>query len=80
MAVGKKIAGSVGRSRGRRMLRESIRRLLPWVMDDVWIVLSLREKGLGTNAVALHAHVASLLRRAGVMSSGWSGPDWHVDG
>jgi ribonuclease P protein component len=80
MAVGKKIAGATGRSRGRRMLRESIRRLLPWVQDGVWLVLSLREKGLGTDAVSVHADVASMLRRAGLMTPGWPGPDWHVDG
>jgi ribonuclease P protein component len=80
LAVGKKIAGASVRSRGRRILRESIRRLLPWVEDGVWIVLSLREKGLGANAVALYADVASLLKRAGLIGPGWHGPDWQVDG
>jgi hypothetical protein len=62
------------------MLRESMRRLLPWVQDEVWIVLSLREKALGTDAASVYADVASLLRRAGLIGPGWRGPDWRVDG
>ncbi|MDR1516173.1 MAG: ribonuclease P protein component [Synergistaceae bacterium] len=79
LAVGKKIAGAVGRSRGRRVLRESARRLLPWIEDGVWIVLSLREKALGSNADAVYADTASLLKRAGLMGSGWRGPNWRAD-
>jgi ribonuclease P protein component len=79
LAVGKKIAGSVGRSRGRRMLRESVRRLLPWMESGAWIVLSLREKALESSASEVYADTASLLRRAGLMGAGWRGPDWRAD-
>jgi ribonuclease P protein component len=80
LAVGKKLTGAAGRSRGRRVLRESARRLLPWIKDGVWIVMSLREKALESSAVSVYADVASSLKRAGLIGSGWDGPDWRVDG
>jgi ribonuclease P protein component len=79
LAVGKKIAGAVGRSRGRRVLRESVRRLLPWIEDGAWIVLSLRERALESSAVSVYADIASSLKRAGLIGAGWSGPNWRVD-
>jgi ribonuclease P protein component len=79
LAVGKKIAGAAGRSRGRRVLRESARRLLPWIEDGAWIVLSLRERALDSGAVSVYADIASSLKRAGLIGSGWDGPNWQVD-
>jgi ribonuclease P protein component len=79
VAVGKKIARASLRSRGRRMLRESIRRLLPWLTDELWIVLSLREKALGENAVSIYADIARSLGRAGLIRPDWGGPNWRVD-
>ncbi len=79
VTVGRKTAKAVGRSRGRRMLRESIRRILPWIADGVWVVLSLRGKGLTRNAAHVYADVAKGLGRAGLLQPGWPGPDWGVD-
>jgi ribonuclease P protein component len=79
VVVGKKIAKASLRSRGRRMLRESLRRILPWLKKEVWIVLSLREKALRTDAAAVYMDAARLLERADLMGSGWVGADWLVD-
>lgn len=79
VAVGKKIAGAVARARGRRILRESIRRLLPWLKEGIWLVVSLREKGLGSDAVAVYYETAGLLEKSGMLSDGWNGADWRAD-
>jgi ribonuclease P protein component len=79
VVVGRKIAKASLRSRGRRMLRESLRRILPWLKTEFWIVLSLREKALRTDAASVYRDTARLLERAGLMESGWGGADWLVD-
>ncbi|MDR3320891.1 MAG: ribonuclease P protein component [Synergistaceae bacterium] len=79
VTVGKKIANAVKRSRGRRLLRESLRRLLPWIKDGFWFVLSMREKALETDAVTVYADAARVLDRAGLLDSGWGGGDWPAD-
>jgi ribonuclease P protein component len=80
VAVGRKIAGAAGRSRGRRMLREALRRLLPWVRDGVWIVASLRERALDATAVSVYNDSAILFERSGLIGKdGWTGADWRVD-
>jgi ribonuclease P protein component len=79
VTVGKRIANAVGRSRGRRMLRESIRRLLPWLKEGTWVVFSLREKALLKSAVPVYLDAARVMRRAGLLQSDWSGANWRVD-
>jgi ribonuclease P protein component len=79
VAVGKKIAGAVLRARGRRMLRESLRRILPWVRDNVWIVASLRERALRSSAVSVYYDAAGLLERSGLLARNWGSADWRVD-
>jgi ribonuclease P protein component len=79
VTVGKKIAGAVARARGRRILRESIRRLLPWLKDGIWLVASLREKGLDSDAVSVYLEIAGLLKKSGMLSDEWTGADWRVD-
>jgi ribonuclease P protein component len=79
VTVGKKIAGAVVRARGRRILRESIRRLLPWLKEGIWLVASLREKGLDSDAVSVYYEIAGLLEKTGMLSDGWNGADWQVD-
>ena len=79
VTVGRKIAGAVSRVRGRRMLRESFRRLLPWMKDGIWIVASLRESGLRVSARDVYLDVARSLKRRNLMKDGWPGPDWDID-
>jgi ribonuclease P protein component len=79
VTVGKKIANAAKRSRGRRLLRESLRRLLPWVKGEFWFVLSLREKALEADAVTVYADAARVLDRAGLLDDGWGGGNWPAD-
>lgn len=79
VTVGKKIAKASKRTRGRRMMREAFRRLLPWMNDGVWVVASLRENALGASARDVYLDMARALRRRGLMKEGWPGPDWEAD-
>ncbi len=79
VVVGKKIAHAAGRSRGRRILREALRRLVPWVKDGAWIVVSLREKGLEASARSVYRDLSALMARMEMMSDDWSGFPWSVD-
>ena len=79
VAVGKKIAGAVQRAHGRRVLREAVRRLLPWLRDDVWFVVSLRECGIGANARDVYYDLAACMKRRGLFVAEWPGADWDVD-
>jgi ribonuclease P protein component len=79
VTVGRKIANAAKRSRGRRIMRESFRRLLPWIKDEVWIVASLRENGLEKSSKDVYRDIASSLKRRGLMRQDWPGPDWDAD-
>ena len=79
VAVGKKIANSPQRARGRRVLREALRRLKPWIKDDIWLVASLREQGLNSSAKEVYEDIAALLKRRNLMNEEWPGIDWDVD-
>lgn len=79
VTVGKKIAKAAKRVRGRRMLRESFRRLLPWIRNGVWIVGSLRENALDLSAREVYLDVARSLKRRGLLKPGSPGPDWFID-
>lgn len=80
VAVGRKIACAAQRVRGRRIMREAFRRLLPWIKDGTWIVASLREKGLDTKADEIYMDIAASLKRRGLLSPHWPGADWEIDG
>lgn len=69
VAVSKKIANSPERSRGKRVLRESIRRLAPHVANGAWIVASLRERGLDASARDIWRDMADVLMKARLLSS-----------
>jgi len=79
VTVGKKIANAPERSRGRRMLRESFRRLIPWIRDGVWVVGSLRERALPLSAKDIYMDIAPMLKRRGLMKEDWPGTDWDID-
>ncbi|WP_239391207.1 ribonuclease P protein component [Cloacibacillus sp. An23] len=79
VAVGKKIACGAQRVRGRRVLREAVRRLLPWTRDGVWIVASLRASGLEANARDVYSDLAACMKRRGLLAKDWPGADWSVD-
>ena len=79
VAVGKRIAHAPERSRGRRVMREALRRMMPWLIDEVWLVASMKESGLKAGADDVYYDLARLLERASLLRSSWSGPDWSVD-
>jgi len=79
VTVGRKIANAAKRTRGRRILRESFRRLLPWIRDGVWIVGSLRENALDLSAQDIYLDIGRSMKRRGLMNNDWPGPDWTID-
>ena len=79
VTVGRKIANAAKRSRGRRTMRESFRRLLPWIKDEVWIIASLRESGLEKSSKDVYIDIARSLKRRGLRRPDWPGPDWDAD-
>jgi len=78
VAVSKKIAKAVKRVRGRRIMRESLRRLRPWTKDGCWIVLSLRDKGLNSSACDVYYDLARLMKKADLLKADWPGADWNA--
>ena len=77
-AVGKRQGKAHIRNRGRRILREAFRRLMPWVASDVTLVLSLKDRALGASAIAVWRDMTKVLRRQGLLLDGWSGADWDA--
>ena len=76
-AVGKRQGKSHERNRGRRILREGVRRLLPWMKDGVWVVAALRSRGMAAGADEIYLNLAGLLAGRGFMVEEWPGPDWN---
>lgn len=79
VTVGRKVAHAALRTRGRRMLRESFRRLLPWIKDGVWMVASLRENALNKSSIEVYEDLARIAARRRLMKADWPGPDWEID-
>lgn len=77
MAVGKKMAKAHLRNRGRRMLKESVRRLHPWMREGYWYALMLTKAGLGAKADAVYTDLGNVLKRKGLMNDDWPGPIWY---
>ena len=75
-AVGKRQGKAHVRNRGRRILREAFRRLMPWVTSDVTLVLSLKDRALDASSVAVWHDMTRILRRQGLLLDGWDGVDW----
>ncbi len=79
VTVGKKIACGAQRVRGRRVLREAVRRLLPWTKAGTWLVVSLRSGGLEANARDVYYDLAACMKRRGLLVKGCPEADWSVD-
>ena len=79
VTVGKKIAGAAKRTRGRRMMRESFRRLLPWMKDGFWVIASMRESALDLSSREVYFDMARMLKKRGLMKDDWPGADWDAD-
>lgn len=79
VAVGKKQGNSPERNRGRRILKEALRRLLPWMHDGYWVVCTLRTSALKKSAREVYFDGAQLMQRAGLLREDWPGPDWETD-
>ncbi len=79
VTVGKKMATAPQRTRGRRIMREAMRRLYPWIKDGVWVVASLRENALNAGADEVYADLAASLKRRGLLEPNWPGANWSVD-
>ena len=75
-AVGKRQGKAHVRNRGRRVLREAFRRLLPWVTPGVSLVFSLKDRALNASAVDVYHDMARLMERKGLLAENWEGPDW----
>lgn len=71
VAVGKRQANACGRSRGKRVLREVMRRLLPFVEPNMKIVVTLRDCALNAKASAVYDDAAKALKKRGFLSANW---------
>ncbi len=76
LAVGKRIAKAHDRSRGRRLLKEAVRRLHPWVKPGKWMVLSLNEAGLRSRGQEVYFDIADLMKQRRLLNDDWPGPRW----
>jgi len=79
VAVGKQQGCSPLRSRGKRLLRESLRRLRPWVKEGFWIVCTIKTPAIGKNARDVYLDMTRVFQRAGLLGPEWPGPDWDID-
>ena len=69
-AVGKKQCNSCGRSRGKRILREAMRRLMPFVAPGLDIVATLKDAAAGISASAADVYLdcAEVLAKRGLIA------------
>ena len=77
LAVGKKLGKAHARNRGRRVLKESLRRLRPWVRDGFWFACMLTPRGMEARAQEVYADLGCVLERRGFMSDDWPGAVWY---
>ena len=77
MAVGKRFGKAHRRNHGRRMLKDSLRRLHPWMKQGWWFALMLSERGLEAGTLEVYEDLARALRRGGFLDDDWPGPVWY---
>lgn len=77
LAVGKKQGKAHERNRGRRVLKEGIRRLIPWIREGVWLVLSLRTAGMKADGKSVYLDLGALLLHNGLLRDDWPGLNWE---
>jgi ribonuclease P protein component len=72
-AVGKKQCNSCGRNRGKRILREAMRRLMPFVVPGLNIVATLKDADSSINASAVEVYLdsAKVLAKRGLLTKEW---------
>jgi ribonuclease P protein component len=76
-AVGKRQGKAHVRSRGKRVLREAARRLLPWIRPRMRIVASLRDEGMKATADKIYFDMAKVLSKHGFFRLEWPGASWE---
>lgn len=76
VAVGKRVGKSWARNRGRRLLKEAARRLLPWLKGGYWIVFLLSPSGLAQKAQDIYFDMANLCSQEGLLVADWPGIDF----
>jgi len=76
-AVGKKQCNSCGRNRGKRILREAMRRLMPFVVPGLDIVATLKDASvINASAADVYLDSARILTKRGLLSKEWRN-DWN---
>jgi len=77
-AVGKKQCDSCGRNRGKRVLREAMRRLMPFVAPGLNIVATLKDAAININASAVDVYLdsAKILAKRGLLTKEWRSAKW----
>jgi ribonuclease P protein component len=77
-AVGKKDCNSCGRNRGKRIMREAMRRLMPFVAPGLNIVATLKDANVSINASAVDVYLdsAKALAKRGLLAKEWQHTQW----
>jgi len=77
-AIGKKQCNACGRNRGKRILREAMRRLMPFVAPGLNIVATLKDAAacMNTSAVDVYLDSAKILLKRGLLTKEWQNAKW----
>ena len=78
-AVGKKQCNSCGRNRGKRILREAMRRLMPFMVRGFNIVATLKDAAVNMNVSAVEVYLdsAKILVKRGLLTKEWQHIKWE---
>ena len=77
VAVSKRIAYACGRTRGRRILREACRHLLPYMVDGLWICVSLTQRGLTAKTQDVYREIVSILKKRKLLKESFTVHKWQ---